>query len=136
MKKLIVCAAALCMSSTLFAHSQHAHVHGLVEMDVAVEAGQVTVFIQSPLDNFLGFEHAARTPQQIQRAQTVWAQLQKAHDLVVPDKAASCQAGDVSVESDILENAHKAKNAQNPPKGRLVQKPFSAEVGLSNRIEH
>lgn len=138
-KNSIFALAFLGFSNIAQAHGQHAHVHGLVEMDVAVEKQRVSVFIQSPLDNFLGFEHAARTPEQIQRAQNVWVQLQNAHALIEADKAAQCQRSDWVLESDVLENAQKMpQKPQNSPKPRAKEKPFWAEVAAveANSEEH
>jgi hypothetical protein len=48
-----------------------AHVHGLVKLDVAVDAKTLTVQLEAPLDSLVGFEHRPRTAAQKQAAEAV-----------------------------------------------------------------
>lgn len=83
---------------------QHAHVHGVLDMAVAVEGAALSVFIQSPLDNFLGFEHAPRTSKQLAVVRNVRRRLQAGHALLSPSAAAGCRPSEEpELDSEILQ---------------------------------
>ena len=55
-------------------HQQKAHLHGLVEMTLAIEGNTVELNLESPAANIVGFEHLASTPEQhasVTRATTI-----------------------------------------------------------------
>lgn len=55
-------------------HQQEAHLHGLVEMTLAIEGNTVELNLESPAANIVGFEHLASTPEQhasVTRAKTI-----------------------------------------------------------------
>jgi hypothetical protein len=39
-----------------------AHEHGALKLDVAIEGNKLTIAMEAPLDNLLGFERAPRGP--------------------------------------------------------------------------
>jgi hypothetical protein len=43
------------------AQQQHAHVHGQMKLDVAIDGPTVVIDMESPLDNIVGFERAPKT---------------------------------------------------------------------------
>jgi hypothetical protein len=53
-----------------------AHVHGLVKLGVAVQGPTVSIELDSPLDNLLGFEHRPRTAAERQAARALLKQMQ------------------------------------------------------------
>ena len=85
------------------AAEQHAHVHGVVRLDVAVDAGTLTVLLDAPLDSVLGFEHAPRTAAERKAADALRAQLRRADTVVRPPAAAGCTAGTPQVTSEALD---------------------------------
>ena len=58
---LISLLAAGLAATALPAWAAKAHQHGVARLDVAVEATRVTLYLDTPLDNLLGFERAPRT---------------------------------------------------------------------------
>lgn len=80
---------------------QHAHQHGLMKLDVALEGQSLTVDLESPLDSLLGFERAPRTAAERQAATTVLNQLRQGQ-LLKPDAAAQCQLAEATVEAPVL----------------------------------
>lgn len=82
--------------------AQHAHVHGQVKLDVAIEGPTVVIEMQSPLDNFVGFERAPRTDDEKKRAQDAIAQLRAADQLFSIDPSANCKLGPVTLRSAAL----------------------------------
>jgi len=46
------------------AHAAPAHVHGVAKMDLAVDGNKLTLSMEMPLDNLVGFEHLPKTDKQ------------------------------------------------------------------------
>lgn len=84
------------------AHEPGAHVHGVARLQVAVEGDTLTLTLESPLDNLLGFEHRPRTEKQKAAVRDMAARLRKAEPLFVPTPAAECRAESVTLESPVL----------------------------------
>ncbi|MBO9512809.1 MAG: DUF2796 domain-containing protein [Variovorax sp.] len=85
-----------------FAQAQRAHVHGQVRLEVAIEGPTVVIEMQSPLDNFTGFERAPRTDAEKKTADAVVAQLRAADQLFRIDPVANCKLGPVTLRSPAL----------------------------------
>ena len=84
-----------------------AHVHGLMRMDVAVQAQVLTVQIEAPLDSLLGFEHAPRTSAQRAAADALITSLNEDRSLVRPAAAAACSLVKTTVDAAALKPADK-----------------------------
>lgn len=81
---------------------QHAHVHGLIELGVAIDGTNVVVDIDSPMDSLLGFEHTPRTTQQKQAA-SQWAQRLKApQEILRFNPEAGCTVREADLLAPIL----------------------------------
>ncbi|MDW5417062.1 DUF2796 domain-containing protein [Iodobacter sp. CM08] len=91
MNKLLI-AALLSLGLSNIAAAHGAHVHGVAEIDVAIEGKQLLITLESPADNLLGFEHAPKTAAEKATFKKVSEQLQNAASLFVPDAAAQCKA--------------------------------------------
>ncbi|WP_157314312.1 DUF2796 domain-containing protein [Chitinibacter sp. GC72] len=95
MKKLI---AMACIAIPLFSfakehgHAHGAHVHGVAQIDVAIEGKTLLIALESPADNLLGFERAPKTEAEKAKLKTVTEQLKQAAALFAPDAAAQCKA--------------------------------------------
>ncbi|MDL2283576.1 DUF2796 domain-containing protein [Oxalobacter sp. OttesenSCG-928-P03] len=76
------------VSACAFAHGKH--VHGEAEMNVAVDGNDLTVEMQGPLGNFLGFEHAPQDEKQKKALVDMTAALHEARELIVPNSDAAC----------------------------------------------
>lgn len=96
MKLLLPLLAAL-LSTTIAAAP--AHQHGVATLDVGVEPGRVTLDLDTPLDNLLGFERAPRTDAEREKAAAVVKQLQAAGGLFRIDSAAGCTLAKVTLTS-------------------------------------
>jgi hypothetical protein len=93
---------ALCMTP-LLAHAEgKAHVHGIARLDVAVEATKVTVQLESPLDNLLGYERAPRSDAERKEADAMVARLKAGEAMFRIDPAAQCTLGKVELASSAL----------------------------------
>lgn len=80
----------------------HAHDHGVARMDVAVEPGRVSIALDTPLDNLVGFERAPRTAAERERVASALARLRAAEALWRIDPAAGCKGGRVELRSAVL----------------------------------
>lgn len=103
----LVLALTLGMGSTAIAH-ESAHVHGLMRLDVAIDAKTFTVQVEAPLDSLLGFEHRPRTAAQKQAADTMLKKMNDGATLIRPDLAASCKPIKVTIESEVLRSTNLA----------------------------
>ncbi|MFY7865232.1 DUF2796 domain-containing protein [Roseateles sp.] len=79
-----------------------AHVHGQAEMTVAIDGAIVMVQLDSPLDALLGFEHAPRTPRQIDATRAMAKRLRQADTWLQLTPAAGCTLSRVDLRSDAL----------------------------------
>jgi len=84
------------------AHPQ-AHQHGVAQLDIAVDARQITLQLSSPLDNLLGFERAPRTEAERRQVQAMLDQLRAAATMFKIDPAAQCTPAQVVLTSAALQ---------------------------------
>ena len=80
----------------------HAHVHGLAKLELVVEARQLNLRLEAPLDNLVGFERAPRTPAERKRVDEAVATLRAADGVFTPDPAAGCTLRSVALHSAVL----------------------------------
>lgn len=79
-----------------------AHEHGAAKLDIAVEAGRLSIALETPLDGLLGFERAPRSAAEQRAADTLVATLKAADTLFRIDPAAQCRLGSVTLVSAAL----------------------------------
>ena len=91
-----VCTLALL--STVPAMAQP-HQHGVANLDIAVDPGRISLRLDIPLDNLLGFERAPRTDAERSQAEVVVKQLSDAVQMVRVDSAAGCRVSRVALVS-------------------------------------
>lgn len=80
---------------------QAAHTHGRLDLAVALDATAITIRLESPLDNFLGFERAPRTDDERRRVADLAARLRAADQWLRPDPAARCRLARVDLDSAV-----------------------------------
>lgn len=84
------------------AQEQHAHVHGLLKLDVAVDGPTLTLAIDSPLDNIVGFERAPNNPAEKKQVEQALARLRAADTLFQIDPAAGCKIAQIDLDAPLL----------------------------------
>ena len=102
------------LTSSAFAHE--AHVHGVGKLDVALDGNTLSMHLDSPLVNLIGFEHAATSTKDRQAAQDMAKTLRDAAKVFVTSTAASCTVSQVKLVSSaiapaLLGEAPAAKSA-------------------------
>jgi hypothetical protein len=85
-----------------------AHVHGQARLTVVLEDARLTLVLESPLSNLLGFEHMPRSAKDKAAVARMARLLNRPGELFVPTPAAGCKAGAVKLESPVLEAMPKA----------------------------
>ena len=98
----VAISALLCMAiSPAIAHE--AHVHGVGKLDVAIDGAQITLHLDTPLINLLGFEHPAKNTKDRAAAQKMALQLRNASKLFVTTPAAECRPISVKLASNAID---------------------------------
>ena len=87
----------------LAASAGKAHEHGVARLDVAVDATRVTIELDTPLDNLLGFERAPRTDAERAKADAAVARLRDGAVMFRIDGAAGCTLAKVELVSAPLQ---------------------------------
>ena len=95
--RLIQTACCIALTLPLFAHAAPAHVHGVAKMDLAVDGNKLTLSMEMPLDNLVGFEHLPKTDKHKAALAEAMKSLKNAADLFVPTAAADCKVEAVDV---------------------------------------
>jgi Protein of unknown function (DUF2796) len=90
-------------AAALAAPAGHAHEHGAVKLDIGIEPGKVSIAMESPLDNLVGFERAPRNDAERKRADAAIAKLKAAGTLFGFDAAAGCTLAGVELASAPLQ---------------------------------
>jgi hypothetical protein len=76
-----------------------AHVHGAAKLDIAIEPTRISVQMEMPLENLLGFERAPRTDAERRQADSVVTRLRAATAMFAIDPAAQCKPAQVELSS-------------------------------------
>lgn len=92
-----LCALPVCAAGP----HQHAHRHGHVRLDIAVERDGFSIGLEAPLDSLLGFERAPRSDQERQVVRSVAERL-RSGSLFVPNPEAGCKLSAATLRSDAL----------------------------------
>jgi len=79
-----------------------AHEHGVLHLDLAIEAQGYSVQMETPLDNLVGFERAPRSEAERQAVAAALARLRDAARLFATEPAAGCRPAKVTLESAAL----------------------------------
>ena len=100
LRYIAVLASSLLLSSIVSPAMAHeAHVHGVGKLDVAVDGNTLSLHLDSPLVNLIGFEHAATSEADRQAASNMAKTLRDAGKVLVPTAAAGCTVTSVHLVS-------------------------------------
>jgi hypothetical protein len=124
--QLMLLAALVAIAAPVVAHEEHdhdhehehrehgAHVHGVAELNVAVDGDSLLLELNTPAMNIVGFEHPPRTDEQRAAIDAARAQLADGAALFVPNAAAECAQSSQLVTLDLgdPEDHDHAKDAE------------------------
>jgi hypothetical protein len=103
-KSSVGCAVCvLVMAFTIRPALAGPHQHGVGYLDLALEAGTLTVELRLPLESVVGFERAPRTDAERQTAREALAHLREPSRVVAIDPVAGCAARPALVQAPRLE---------------------------------
>ena len=86
-------------------HDQHhgAHQHGVANMNVSIENGDVELALEGALANFISFEYAPKSDAEIAEVKAMVKHFSQMNQLIVLPKDAKCELKDVDLASDVIE---------------------------------
>lgn len=90
------------------AKAHEAHVHGIAQLEVALEDFALTVHLESPLANFFGFERAPRTSKEKDAVRQGMERLRDGDAMFVTSPAAGCRLQAVAFDFGALTPAFTA----------------------------
>ncbi len=91
---------------------QHgAHVHGVGQLNVALDENDLMFELTSPAANFVGFEHAPENEQQSHEVHRAIELLKEGKTLFVFTKKAQCNLHEAHVDSDMVQSHHEEHEA-------------------------
>jgi hypothetical protein len=88
-------------------HRQYGtHVHGIGELNLVLEGGEVHLVLNSPAANIVGFEHAPSSAEDHAALERAVGKLEQGDGLFRFDSAAGCRMDTVRVTSALIEDKH------------------------------
>ena len=104
---ILMLSSTLCFASGDDEHRQHgAHVHGIAQMNLAVEGKNVLLELASPSMNIVGFEHMPSTDEQRHAVHEAAEKLEDGGSLFEFSKEAGCTMVAAEIESPLLGDEH------------------------------
>jgi len=104
MKKLALILIAL-LPALAFAHKQQAHTHGAGQLGIVVEGEQLTLLLELPQHDVVGFERAPKSAREQVTVQAALEKLRNPAKLFAPTAAAQCELADHKIDAPLLEGA-------------------------------
>ena len=114
--KQLLCALLACSAG--WVQAEDAHQHGVARLEVVAEGPTLTVTLDSPLDNLVGFERGPRTAAERSAVQAMAQALHNGTMLLQPTPAAGCTLRGVALQSDVIDSALLAKGASPAGNGK------------------
>ncbi|KFB75420.1 DUF2796 domain-containing protein [Candidatus Accumulibacter cognatus] len=97
-----------------------AHVHGAASLLVAIDGKNLTLNLESPLNNLVGFEHTPRTEKQKAAVRAMAERLNQPASLFIASPVAACTPLSVKLESPVLEPTKPAGDGHADLDGEFV----------------
>ena len=129
---LLLLATATATATGSFAADEHrelgAHEHGRGTLNIAVEGSKVTMELEVPGVDLVGFEHTAKTRRDKSAVEKAKTQLMAPLTLFKLPAAADCRVTEAKIEVEVGEHDHDAKEEAPGAKGG---KPAAKSEGHS-----
>ena len=105
------------------AHAQQAnlgtHAHGVSELNIVIEGNKIEIQLRTPAMNIVGFEHEARTEQQILKVKQSELKLHD-HSALFSFSSGGCRLTQAKIDlSDLIEHKTTEKDAHDHHKNDL-----------------
>ncbi len=97
---------ALVVAPAVKANTGHrAHVHGVASMSLSLDATELLIELELPLDTLVGFERAPRTPAEREAAAAVLTRLRETAQAFRLWPEGACRVQEAAVQAPVLEGA-------------------------------
>lgn len=110
MHKLTFAVGAVLLAGAALADGPKAHQHGVADLEVVVEGRSLSLELEGPLNNFVGFEHGPRTKAERTALDRALELLRKPETVVALPEAAGC----VLTASELLNPFAVTKGGKGP----------------------
>lgn len=105
---LLLLSVPLCFASGEEKHRQHgSHVHGLGQMNLAVDGTEVYIELENPSANIVGFEHLPSSAEDRHAVQQAAERLEDGESLFKFTSQADCSLTSAAVSSSLLGQDHE-----------------------------
>lgn len=94
------CVGVAILMGSAGAQAHRAHVHGVAQLEVAVDGQQLELALLGPQDNYIGFEHPPRTPAQKKAHADMLKRLEQAGQWFLANPEARCSVTAQDAETD------------------------------------
>ncbi|MDX6765971.1 MAG: DUF2796 domain-containing protein [Candidatus Methylacidiphilales bacterium] len=97
--------------------AHQAHVHGHATIQVSIAGDKLSITLNTPLDNLLGFETAPANASQGRAVDAMAVRLRRSESVAAPSAGAGCVAGPVRLNAPVLAGTpgHDAPRGTTPP---------------------
>lgn len=130
--------SSLALLSLMPAHSAlagGAHTHGVAHLSVTVEATQLRLEFELPLDTLVGFERAPRTEAERESARAALARLREPGSLIKPDAGAQCRVIGSELDPSLLEGPARPAAAPGHADATLTVQLECAQMAQLRTVE-
>lgn len=131
------------LSAPAFAQSLDAHEHGAVSVNIVQDGAMLFIELEAPGADIVGFEHKARTDEQIEAVAAAAERLTDGGALFIPSADAACSLSEASVDTAGYDadkpkddHAHGHSHARDDSHDHGHDKEAKAEQGHSHGHDH
>jgi hypothetical protein len=107
MKRIVLALVLIVSNKAMAEGALHAHEHGSIDFEVAVEGKTADFEMSGPAESFIGFEHVAKTAKEkkaLVDATNMWNT--KFFELISFDKSLNCKTSGASFEQKMEKGNH------------------------------
>lgn len=97
-----------CVLAAVPAFAQHAHSHGVGQLGIVVDSGQLTLELEIPQHDLVGFERAPKTAREQLTVQAALDKLQQPERLFTPAAAGQCTLAEKAAAAPLLTGGQAA----------------------------
>ncbi len=97
---VMVLIPVLFFSTSCWAHRHHdAHVHGVANVNIAIDQNIIEVELKSPAINVIGFEHNPQDKEELEHAQQAIKEMENGGNLFIFSPAAKCELVEAKIDT-------------------------------------
>ena len=121
-----LCTIGVAVAAEESGNAQHAHVHGIATLGIAVDRNILSIQFESPLDSLIGFEHRPNTSTERVAVEELQSRLKAPTGLFRMTPAANCKLQKAEAESALFQ----------PAKAGAADEHADLDASFEFRCEH